>query len=378
MDGRERPAQAAPPPSPSKAVEGFRGLRRASLVGLLGQVLIWGSVLALYIVGSLYSTIPVSTTIAYGANGLTVSSGEIFGLNFTLLLGAAVALLSCLLWSRSLEALAKGSPPLHVDSAVALATVGTIGFGLFAVGWAAWLGSFVAPGASNSGYSAVYSPVLASNLADVVNLLLILGGLLAFGGVLGIVVGASTVGATYDESGVELGGALSLLPVFSVIGLLLLALGLKRGERKLEGGWIPPPPPPAVAYPPPYAPAGPSGGPPGAWDSLAIVLVVVLVLLWVFILPFTFYLGFAGTTKGPIAPGGNGSAPPAVASSGGTLVAPILLAGLVVTAVLLPLAVVRNRRRRQRPAAAPPRPPPPPPPAPVEARNEDDPLDHLV
>lgn len=384
MEVLERASASQTPSVQPEALDGFRRLRTASVFGLLAQVLIWGSALALWIVGSLYSSIPVSTSIAYGANGFSVSAGEIFALNFVLIAGAGLGLIASVLSTRALRGLSKAPPRFSADGAVALTTLGSIGFGLFAVGWALWLGSFVAPGWSGNGYSPDYTPVLASSLADVVNLVLILGGLLAFGGMVGILAGASKLGPTYDETAIELGGALSVLPLFSIIGCLLMVIGLRRVQRKLEGGWSPPPTPPPPAYPPaaypgPIYPVSYASGPQGSWDSLAAVLVVVLVLLWVFILPFSFvFLASNSVTHGPgNTPGGNVSAAPAASSSSGLSAVAILLAGLVATALIVPLAVVRNRRKRQRLAtqSAPPPPPPAQPPPPV---RENDPLDHLV
>jgi hypothetical protein len=386
MEGRAPPAEVATSFHRPDAQAGFRQLKAAGLVGLLGQILIWGSAIALWVVGSLYSPIRISTKIAYGANGLSISAGAVFALNYALIAGAAVALLSFVLFARSFQRLAKATPPLKAHTVVSLTTVGIVGLGMFALGWAIWLGSFVAPGVGPSANSSAYTPVLASNLADLVDLLLVTGGLLAFGGTVGIALESSKVGTTYDESFIELGGALSMLPVFSIVGYLLSLIGLGHAGRKLERGWTPPPPPPPPTYPsaiysPGYA-AGPTIVVPGrqpSWDSVAVVLIVVLVLLWVFLLPISLLLVSIGPTYGPAGtPGGGGnvSASPALGSS--SPVVPLLLIGLAATAVLLPLAISRNRRKRQREATQSIAPPPPPPPPPPPRAREGDPLDHLV
>lgn len=386
MDGAVPPASAEAPPAPhTKAQVGFRQLKVASVVGLLGQILIWGSAITLWVVGSLYSNIPISTKIAYGANGFSVSAGAVFALNYALLAGAIVALLSLVLSTRGFQELAKATPPLKVDAVVSLTTVGTVGLAMFALGWATWLGSFVPPGAGPSGAPFAYAPVLAPNLADIVNLLLVIGGLLAFFGMLGTALGDSKVGTTYEEGVVELGGALLLLPVFSIIGCVLSLVGLVHGERKLDRGWTPPPPPPTPTYPSMIYPGWYVAGPPvavpgrqGSWDSLAVVLVVILVVLWVFILPFSLILTTNSPTKGPgQTPGGGNSSTPSASGSSSSVV-PLLLLGLGATAALLPLAIVRNRRKRQPPATPPVAPPPPLPPRPPPVAVEDDPLDHLV
>ena len=365
---------------PEDAKEGFRQLRVASTVGLLGQLLIWGCALALWVVGSLYSTIPVQTKITYGANGILVSAGAIFALNYLLIAGAAVALLALCLTARGLQKIARAPVPLNLGEAVSLSTIGAIGLGMFALGWAIWLGSFVAPGSSAPGNPSDYTSVMDSNLAVVVDFMLFVGGLLAFLGMLGIALASSKVGTTYEEGAIELGGALSMVPVFSIMGYAFSLVGLLRGERKLRSGWIPPPPPPVPTYPSMIYRAGyPGGSPivvsgqPGSWDRVATVLVVLLVLLWVFILPISLLISSESLTKGPSntpVGGGNSSAP--AASNGSSSLAVFVLVGLAATAVLLPIAIVRNRRKRQRPVN-PPVAPPPPPPAPDE-----DPLDHLV
>lgn len=369
----------------SDAQGGFRQLRNASLLGLLGQILIWGSVIALWVVGSLFSSIPPQTTLTYGAHGIVVRAADIFALNGVLIVGAAVALLSLLLTSRSFQRLSGAAPANGGDAAVELTTIGAIGFGIFALGWAIWLGSFVAPGSSAAGDSSAYVSTMDSNLAVVVDLLLFVGGLLAFVGMVGVAVGGSKAGSTYQQVAVDLGGALSILPVLSILGYGLTLVGVVRVQRKLRSGWVPPPPPPVPTYPSVTYPGGYQGGAPivvsgqpGTWDTLAAVFVVLLVLLWVLIIPISFIVSSDSLTKGPGNPprGGNASTPPSAA--GPTSPAPlILLLGIVATAVLLPLVIVRNRRKRQRhgtpQAPTPPPPPPPPPPA-----REEDSLDHLV
>ena len=296
---------------------GFRQLKAAAFVGLLGQILIWGSAIALWVVGSLYSPIPVSTKIAYGANGLSVSAGAVFALNCGLIAGAAVALLSFVLFARGFQRLAKATPPLKADAVVSLVTVGTVGLGMFALGWAIWLGSFVAPGAGPNGNSFDYTPVLAPNLGVLVDLFLVFGGLLAFLGTLGIALESSKVSTTYEESFIELGGALSMLPVFSIVGYILSLIGFGHGERKLEGGWTPPPPPPPPTYPSAIYPAGYATGPtivvPGrqtSWDSLAVVFIVILLVLWLFLLPISLIVASNGLTRGPGTPRGEGATSP--------------------------------------------------------------------
>ncbi|MCI4354240.1 MAG: DUF973 family protein [Thermoplasmata archaeon] len=385
MAGAVPPSAPAPTPfDRTLAREGFRQLGVGSYLGLVGQILIWGSAIALWVVGSLFSSIPRSTSVAYGAQGISVSAGAIFAFNFALVAGTLFALGSVVLWTRGLRNVAKAALSLKVETEASLATIGGIGLGLFALGWMIWLGSFVPPGSPATGDPLDYVPVLALNLAVVVDLLLVLGGLLAFLGMLGIALGSSKVGVTYEEGLLELGGALALLPVLSILGSLLSLVGLAGGKRKLDRGWTPPPPPPPPSYQTVFYSVGyPTGVPVAApvrqdsWDGLAAVLIVVVILLWVFIVPIAV---LSNTTKGPGSTpivGGNSSAP--AASSGPTSpLLPVLLLAFGATAVLVPLAVVRNRRKRQRASspAVPPTPPPPPqtPPPP----SDDDPLDHLV
>ena len=388
----------SPPPVPSAPPTGFdregarkglRGIQDAFLVGLLGQILIWVSVGALWILGSVYSSVPVKTTIAYGAGGISISAGEIFGINFLLILGTVVALYSLLLCARAFRRLDKTSARPRFAGASALATVGSIGLGLFAIAWAIWLGSFVAPGTGNPpSVAGFYTPVLATSLSVTLGLLLVVGGILAFLGMLGIAIGSSTVGITYEEPSIELGGILSVLPGLSIVSNILLIVGLSHVDRKLAEGWVPPPPPPPqiLIYPNPGYPAGPAAGPyyappspQSSWDGLAVVLVVILLLVWLIIIPFAFVLVTEeGLTKGPSAgPGGNESPPASGASPiGSTTILPLLIVGVILTGLLLPIAFVRNRRKREK--AARPLPPPPPPPPPPPATPEADPLDHLV
>lgn len=390
MDAATRPTQPEPSSAnPESARDGFRQLRVATIFGLLGQLLIWGSVIALWIVGSVYANIPVQTDITYGANGIHVQAWAIFALNYLLIAGAVVALVSLFLASRSYRKIGTGARPLNFDAVLSLTTVGAIGLGMFAVGWAIWLGSFVAPGPSAVGTLSEYAPVIDPNISLVVDLMLTVGGLLAFLGMVGLAWGNSKVGTTYEEGAIELGGALSTLPVFSVIGYALSLFGLVRGEHKLKGGWVPPVP--TLAPPPPIYttwsyPAGYPAGTPIAvsgrgesMDGLVALMIGLLIVLWVIILPFTIVLSTdqlsRGPSNGPIGP--NGSVPPSTApSSASTSTVPVvLLVGLAATAVLLPLAILRHRRKRQRPVTPPLPPPPPPSPPPG---GEGDSLDHLV
>lgn len=359
-------------------------LKVASVLGLAGQVLIWGSAIALWVFGSLFSNIPVQTTLAYGAHALSIPSAVIFALNYALIVGAFIALLSFLLYGRGFQSVGTSRPRNERGGVFGLAVIGGAGFGVFAVGWLIWLGSFVAPGTSPSSISDAYTPVLAPNLSLFVDLLLVWGGALAFVGMVGNAVGNSRVGTTYEEGTVELGGVLLVLPLFSVIGYALSLVGFRRGERKVAGGWSPPPPPPpappAVVYVPAYpgttpvmAPRPTEGG-----DGLVVALMVFLVLVWLIILPISVAFLTGGFVYGPSgSSGGGGTVPSASSSPGGNLGVLLPLVGLAITAVLLPIIVVRNRRKRQRAVSAAPARPPPPPPPPPPAREEDH-LDHLV
>lgn len=388
---------SAPPlhPTPSESFDregarkGVRAVKGALLVGLLGQLLIWGSAVALWIVGSLFANVPTHTTIAYGANGISISAGEIFAINLLLIGGTVIAVGALILADRGFRALGRASSRSRFAGVSGLTTTGSIGFGLFAVAWLVWLGSFVAPGVNPPATPGFYTPVLASNLSATVAIMLVLGGFLAFIGMLGIAVGSSTLANAFEEPTVELGGVLSVLPALSIVGNILFILGLGHIDRKLGEGWVPPPPlPPSVPiYPVAANPAGyPSVGyyvpqsPPPSWDSLAVVLIVILFLFWILIIPFAFVATNGGITHGP-ATGGNGTPPSpsaggAATPTGSTTIVALLVVGVIATGLLLPIAVVRNRRKRERAARLPPLPPPPPPPPPPTA--EADPLDHLV
>lgn len=373
--------------SASDSISPLVGLRRisvASWAGLIGQIVIWGSVLALWILGSIYANIPTFTFIAYGAYGITIPAATIFLLNLLLILGAAAGAAALQLEARGLQAVAKAPRRIDLSAEIGLATLGAVGFGMFAAGWAVWLGSFAPPGSSANPDTLAYAPVLASNLAALVNLLLFSGGVLGFVGMLGVAMAGSKVGTAYDEAALEVGGILSALPVVAIIGYALALIGLHRGAQKIGQGWVPPPPPPPPAYfypavPPGYLGAAPVVYPPrpGSWDAVAAVLVVCLVLVWAVILPFSL---LASTqTYGPgNTPIGGPASSSASAASGPSLFAIVFLFALVATALIVPIAVVRNRRKRQRLMVRTVAPLPPPPPPPVPPPSKDDPLDHLV
>lgn len=387
MDDDPRPT---PPPSFAGSPGPLLGLRRltvASWVGLLAQIVIWASVLALWILGSIYANIPKFTFIAYGAYGITVPAGTLFLLNILLILGSAAGLVSLLLSGRGLQAIARAPRRIDLNAEVGLATIGAVGYGMFAAGWTVWLGSFAPPGSSVNSDTTAFAPVLAPNLAALVSLLLFAGGVLAFLGMLGVAMAGSKVGTTYDDAAVEVGGVLSALPVLAIIGYALALVGLHRSDQKIERGWLPPPPPPPPTYLYPTNPLSfPGGAPavypgrPGSWDTVAAVLVICLVLVWGFLLPFSLLLTLSSQTYGPgNTPIGGPPTSSAASSAGGpSLFAAVLLVAVVSTALILPIAVVRNRRKRQRLMARAVAPTSPPPPAPVPPPSKDDPLDHLV
>jgi hypothetical protein len=386
--GAASPSPTGPTPHPpSGAREGFRNLGYATLLAVTGQVLLWSSVIALWVTGTLFANIPIQTNIAYGARGLAVTAGEIFELNYLLMLGAVASLIAFVLSIPGYSKVGKSTPGLGLTTASGLATIGAVGSGMFVIGWVTWLGSFAGPGA-NPAYLG-YASVMDSNLSTIVGLLLWIGGGLAFLGVVGTSLGSWTISDRFDEGTLEIGSVLSAFPVISIIGQLLCLVGFVKGERRLASGWSPPPPPPPPPIVPPmyWSPApytyvqGPTVAAPGqqpSWDSLAVALIVVLLVLWAVLLPFAFILSDA-TTKGPGGSSGGVNGPSAGPSSGGggaTFTLPVLVIVLIATAGILPVAVSRNRRKRRRFAqlAAPPPPPPPPP----TNSAQEDPLDHLV
>jgi hypothetical protein len=391
--GAAQPTTEAAPLDATGALRGCRELKVASFVGLVGQLLVWATALVLWVVGSFFADIPTRAQLVYGASGVSIAASTLFALNDLLIVGLGLALISLVLSYRGLGRAGGAVPRLEVGAARSLALVGAIGFGMVALGWAIWLGSFVAPGSVAGADPSAYAPVLGSNLGVAVDLLVGFGSLLAFLGMIGLALAGSKVAETYDEGLIELGGALLLVPVLSIIGYSLSWLGFARGQRKLEHGWSPrpiprTPVPPIFVYPSPGYPSGPAYVVPAApqsssWDGLAAVLVVIVILLWVFIVPFSLVIATGGLVHGPgTVPGGGGgpggptNGPSAAASP--TPLLPVLLVALLVTGILLPLAVARNRRKRQRSgtvnAALPPPPPPPPQPPP----RDTDPLDHLV
>ncbi len=352
-------------------------------MGLVGQALIWASVIALWIIGSLFSNIPAHTTLSYGARGFGISYVGIFALDYLLMVGTVVALVSLLLLHRGAQEIEGSVPRVDLGTARQLAALGAAGFGLFAVGLAIWLGSFVPPGVHPSASADAYSSVMAPGIAILDGMLLIFGGLFSLVGVLGASWILAKVGSTYEESSLETGAVFSALPVLSIIGLSLALLGSDRGRRKLARGYSPPPPPPmptVAMYPAGYVAgvAVPVPSRDASWDSLAAALIVLLVFTWVLLVPFSFFLAFSGNAY--FGPGGSSPpASPATMSSASLVPLVPLFLGLIATAIIVPIAMARNKRKRQR-SPAPPAPPmaPPPPAPPVLQAKKEDPLDHLV
>jgi hypothetical protein len=361
----------------SGTLEGFGLIRIGAGVGVLGQLLVWGSVLILATLGTLYSNIPLSTTIVYGATTYTIAAQAILALNCVLVAGIVLALVSSAYYLAGFGKVGAATPFRDLGAVRALTSLGITGFGMFAVGWCLWLGSLVPPGPG--AYSAAYASQLSANLSGLIDVLLVAGGFFAFVGGAAMATGAAKIGEKYEEASIETGALFTAIPVLSVVGQSLCFLGIVKGERKITTGWAPPPPPPPPP-PLPYPPIGYAYGYPG-WvqaqsprdqegpDALIVLLVVLLVVFWFFV---PAALLTSNTTKGPGGtPGGGGASAGSSASSPSGFSLALLVA-ILATAVIVPLAVVRTRRRRMKarpsttssassPLPAPTPPPPPPP-----------------
>ena len=363
------------PDSPRmEVISGLRRLQNGSLTGLIGQIILWSSLIALLIIGSFLTQIPYTTSITYGANSYTISAGTVFFLYALLVLGVLITLVSFVFYQLGFRRLERAISDFEEISILSM--VGIAGFGMFATGLVLWLGSLAPLSPSSS--SDIYTSQMDPAIGVFVWFLLILGGFLSFFGALGIAGGNYKMGRALEERANEVGGVFSALPLFVVAGQLLCFIGSLKAEDKIAAGWTPPPPPsspppqviygPDMTHPNPYPPgttivvSGDQRGP----DTLLAILVLLLVLTWILLPTFLFSLS-SGYVEG------TGNAPGSSASTntlGPHLLYFTLFLGLIVTVVLVALIVVRRRKRK---ALGQQRPPPPAPPP-----KQEDPLDHLV
>jgi hypothetical protein len=73
--------------------------------------------------------------------------------------------------------------------------------------------------------------------------LLGLGGLLAFVGYIGVLLGIWRLGTRYADAMFKVGAILLIIPYINLIGAILILIGARTARRKVEGagGWTPTP-----------------------------------------------------------------------------------------------------------------------------------------
>jgi hypothetical protein len=212
-------------------------LRLASLIGLVGQVLIWAVGLPVYI--WLQSTTHSASKLGsnLGPHLSTIPGWSSPGW-FYLSMGFMLGMVSFILFYRAFRAAAESAPdfrslsgPLFVGSVgyllLAVATV------VFAAVMASAIGS-VGPYAVSSG-----SAGLNMNAVWTGVILLSVGGFLGIIGTIGLVLANWRTGRQYADSGLKVGAILTMFPFVAVAGQALLLRGHSTVTPKLREGWAP-------------------------------------------------------------------------------------------------------------------------------------------
>jgi hypothetical protein len=229
-----------PPPNPSSDSDGVGLLKIGSGLGIAVQALFWSGFLIFYLIfAALQSTV---STIGAGGTPTIPSWITVNTFYFAVAAiagGLMLGVVSYVFFFLGFRTIRKGAPSFGAPTA--LMVVGLVGYLMAAVGVVLIVSSVVS--AINS---AVAGAVSAGGAT--VDLSAILGGLALIGfgailgliGVIGLVLGNWRAGTRYNESMVKIGAILSIVPMVSIVGYVLLLVGYFRAGSKLRNGWAVP------------------------------------------------------------------------------------------------------------------------------------------
>jgi hypothetical protein len=215
-------------------------LRLASLIGLVGQVLIWAVGLPVFI--WLQSTTHSASRLGsnLGPHLSTIpgwSSPGWFYLSMgSLTVGFMLGMVSFTLFYRGFRAAARSAPDFRTQSGPLF--VGSVGYLLLAVATVVFAAA-MASAIGSAGPAAALSGSAGLNMDAVWTgvILLSVGGFLGIVGTAGLALANWRAGRHYADSGLKVGAILTMLPFVAVAGQALLLRGHSTVAPKFRGGW---------------------------------------------------------------------------------------------------------------------------------------------
>lgn len=212
--------------------KGVVRLKRGSLTGLIGQALIWGVGLPIFI--WLQRAMPNSASnLGPGIN--TIPGWNVPNMFYvsmiTLAAGFVLGVASFALFYLGFRAVKEAAPGFRVSSA--LLVLGLLGYSLMALASGLFVGALASaitsagPGAASSGNAALNMNVVWAGVG-----LISTGGSLGFLGTVGLTLENLRAGRLYSDSTLKVGAVLSILPFVAVAGPALLLLGYSKEETK--------------------------------------------------------------------------------------------------------------------------------------------------
>jgi hypothetical protein len=246
-------------PSPTSThasdTEGTSHLKVAAILGIIVQAMVWGGFLVFYLI---YTGINSAATTLSGTTSLPswITVNTVYLAVGLLAGGLVIGIIGYIFFFLGFRAIKRGAPDF--GGPTALMIVGLIGFAMMAGGFALFIGTFVS--AINSAATSASVSIDITALLSAVALLG-LGVILAFVGVIGVVLGNWRAGRRFDETTIRVGGILTIIPYVSIVGYILLLVGYSKAGRKLNSGWSPGAPYGSAPMPPMPPPAGPGPSP---------------------------------------------------------------------------------------------------------------------
>jgi hypothetical protein len=216
-------------PGPPAATE-FQGVRRAragAIVGIIGLIVaIVAPIVIVYLGG--YSLTVLGHRVGHAGGTLpTTAFEELLGV---IVVGLFITFVGALLYVLSFSALRKTFPGF--GGPMGLGIAGLVGILFIGAGLADILYQFYQAVGCSATQSAS-SCVNYTQLFGVVTIVL-LGALLGFLGIIGLLIGLYRIGSRYDSTVTKVGGILYIIPVASIAAPFLVLAGTQGILRRLD------------------------------------------------------------------------------------------------------------------------------------------------
>ncbi|MGA8542604.1 MAG: DUF973 family protein [Thermoplasmata archaeon] len=218
-------------PSAASRDADLRALSRVSWAAVIGLLAAVVSLVSLF--GHSEQTL-ISINTNGGTTALFLDASTLYLLAATAGVGVVLAILELILYRTAFHALAprdsRFSTPskLTLLAVVALVLIAFVGLALLVVLYQA----IACAGAGNAITSACLSFTAAGGLI----LLLLLGGLLAVIGYIGLLIGIWRLGTRYGDSMFKVATILLIIPVLSIVGLILILVAARSARSTITGG----------------------------------------------------------------------------------------------------------------------------------------------